>query len=155
MCSGTTSLGSSTIGSGNSGKSSSGAYSTRRSVRRGPWRLRVSERLARRNQQVVEKPRGQSRLEQPAVDPLEREVAPERELVPAIRHALGLDAGLERPQHPSIGVRDELLAGDPDLLESGAAREVAELRRGEGVHVDDRLEPLVASRIRRRGAIAR
>src|SRR5205807_6796222 len=104
-------------------------------------------------QEVVEETRGETRLEQPPVEPLEREVAAERKLVPPERDSVRLDLRLERAQDPSVGVRDQLLARDTDLAETGGARHPRQLLRCERVDVDELLETLVPGRVGGRGPV--
>src|SRR6478672_6199500 len=99
------------------------------SVRRWPSNLGALDRLPRGDQQVVEEAGGEVGLEQAVVHPLKREVAAERELVPAHGHAFGLDARLQRSQDPAVGVRQKLFSRDSHIGEAGALRKVAQLTR--------------------------
>src|SRR5687768_12565099 len=116
MCSGTTSVGSSTRGSGNSGRSrTSGAIRGKCRGRREPR----SAGAAGGDQQVVEELRREPRLEQLAVDPLKRQVAAECEAMPGERDAGCVDVRLEPPQEPAIDVREQLFSRHPDVGEAG------------------------------------
>src|SRR5579875_1500639 len=101
MCSGTTSPGSATIPSGNRGNSLT-ALLTRPSLGR------TDRRLARAQQQVVEQPWRQQRLEQTFIEALQRQVAVERVLAPEHRHIGGVRARLQRAVEPSEPVRQQL-----------------------------------------------
>src|SRR5437763_4483642 len=105
MCSGTTSLGSSTMPSGNSGNLSSFSLipgeATGGAVRL--WR-------ARRHEQVVEDRRRERAFEQRVVERLQGEVAAVGVVVPGARDAERVGGRLERAVRPAEPAGEQLLA---------------------------------------------
>ena len=100
-------------------------------------------RVARRQDQVVEDRRRQARLEQPAVDLLEGQVALEGVDLPAPRDRVGVGRRLQRAVGPPEPVGQQLLAADADVGQAGAPADRRELVGREGVDVDEGLELVV------------
>src|SRR5690242_6750985 len=115
MWSGIISPGSATMPSGNSGKSLVWRSGIDSSL--GPGRNGLA--LVRRDQQVVEDPRRQQRLEHTLVDLLQEQIPVERVLSPRHRHVVGRRTRLERAIEPSEPIRNQLLAAHVDVAEAG------------------------------------
>ena len=87
--------------------------------------------LARaREHQVVEDRRRQARLEQPAVELLQQQVAAVGVLAPGPRNVVGLGGRLERAVGPAEPVGEQLLAADAHVAEAGVARQRGRARAG-------------------------
>src|SRR5450759_2933675 len=129
MCRGTDSLGNATIPSGNSGKPLDSRSGILRSLGAlvGAFVLRCraarlcAAALARGEHEVVEDRRGKPRLEQPAVELLQEQVAAVGVQSPPPRHVLRLGGRLERALGPTEPVGQQLLPGDALVLEAGGA----------------------------------
>src|SRR4051794_37606132 len=128
MCSGTSSWGRATMPRGKSGKSRTTLSGIALESRQ-----RRSACLRRRDDEVVEDGRWQARLEQPAVDLLESEVAAEGVDLPRPRHLVRVGGRLQGAVGPAEPVGQQLLAADADVVQSGAPGHRGELVGGEGV----------------------
>src|SRR3954465_6548 len=105
---------------------------------------RRSHRFGGREHQVVEDARRQARLEQGAIDALERDVPAVRVLDPRPRDVPRVGAPLQRAVEPPEPVREQLLALHADAGEPGAGGVGLQVRRDERVDVDHGLQRVVS-----------